>query len=120
MKKMIYPLVAILVIGILLVLVYMFGFRQIVAIDKVAMQSIEVTDQVINIKADFTGSSMGYAGYKMDYQDGKLYVKILMRNGLQFGELKSPSIFIPNNFKDLKKIYLEGHSPTDTRLIWSK
>ena len=74
------------------------------------MQSIEVTDQVINIKADFTGSSMGYAGYKMDYQDGKLYVKILMRNGFAIWRIKISQHFYPNNFKDLKKIYLEGHS----------
>ncbi len=120
MKKVIYTLLAIIIIGILLVLLYIFAFRQIAALDSVYVRSIDVTDDAINIEADFAGSSMGFAGYRTDFQNKQLRVKILMRNGFQFGKLHSPSFSLPNDFKDVQEIYLEGVSPSEIRLLWSK
>jgi hypothetical protein len=52
-------------------------------------------------KADFTGSSKSYVGYKTNFHEGKLYVKILVKNGFQLGKSEPLVFSIPNRFKGI-------------------
>lgn len=86
------------------------------------VQGLSVTDKTISLTiTDTSDSAIGYSGYKVRANDGKLFIQI---RGSLIGFLSKPwpvTISIDKNkYGEIKEIYLQGNSPSDTVLISPK
>lgn len=96
---------------------------------SVFIDEITVFDNKINFKGEVAvGSANVYRGYNVSYKDKLLYIKI--RLGSVLGSIvpflhlqESPNFAISidkNKYGLIKEIYLQGDTPSENVLIWSK
>lgn len=117
LKKILVILSTILVcIIVLIAAVYLLEGH---TTSHIGVDDVRVNDNEITLKGKILSSAIKYRGHRVKYDNGVLYIKI--RGGVMslFSDSGSIDISIKNKYGEINKIYLEGHKPSENKLIWS-
>ncbi|NEW07982.1 hypothetical protein GK047_18440 [Paenibacillus sp. SYP-B3998] len=108
---------------IILVIVLLAGwiasqlFTSTITPESIVILEANVTNDFITMKGDFSASAVNYKSYKVDYKDGKLFVRIQgsILNASGVGRF---DLTIINKFGKIDEVYVQGSAASDSRLIW--
>jgi hypothetical protein len=115
--QMIITISAVVILMIIGGLLLVFFSKQVISARSVAIQSITVKPDSINIQAHILDSAILYKSYTAVYKNGVLEITV-------FGGLFSKSktgdveISIPNTYKEIKKVMLVGKNREDIAVAW--
>jgi|GEM_PF-2583541 len=121
MKK--FSPVALIVIAVVMIIGLVGGFiifnivHFVVNPSSIGIRSVDVSPKVISISGGFASSATWSAGYKTQYSNGSLYIKII-GSGINYSDLNGDiSLSIPNTYNEIKAVYLVG-APESEVMIW--
>ena len=116
--KRLFVIIALLLLLILIVVVVMKMLTATVSPQSIAVSQVDVSDHLVTLKGNIIASAVGYRGYKAEYHDGKLFIKI-KGSVLPIGKLSGRiDISIENQFGKIDEVYLQGNSSSNDELIW--
>ena len=83
----------------------------------VAIRTVDVSPKVINISGNFVASAVWLVGYKTEYSDENLYVRII-GSSINYYHLNGAiNLSIPNIYGNIKAVYVVGGSDGGV-MIW--
>lgn len=85
--------------------------------NNVFIKEVNVSDSQVTLKGTFIESARQYKGYKIDYKNEGLYIKIKGAL-LSFSKTKEIDISIANKYGRIEKIYLQGDTLSVNKRIW--
>lgn len=108
-KKMLYVFGSIILVIIGVAGFVMFNMTHFTVLPSViAIRSIEISSKVIDVSGYFSASSLWSAGYKTEYSNENLYIRII-GSGINYSHLNGDvNLSIPNNYGNIKAVYLVG------------
>ncbi|MDD5527968.1 MAG: hypothetical protein PHO56_03285 [Patescibacteria group bacterium] len=74
----------------------------------VAIRTVDVSPKTINISGDFMASAVWQSGYKTQYSEDNLYIRIIGSNINYYHLNGGVSLSIPNTYQNIKAVYLVG------------
>ena len=98
--------------------VIMLFWSSYVPTSNILITSKFIDDATINLHVTFSDSALVSKWYSLKYNNGELRIKI--KHGLvSFSKNKEIDISISRqDYKDIRKIYLEGKESSDIILLW--
>ncbi|WP_036667961.1 hypothetical protein [Paenibacillus sp. HW567] len=115
-RNFVLVVMAMLIVSIL---GFLFMFTNIINPSSIFISQCNISNHIISIKGGFSDSANRYRGYKVDYSDNALYIKIKGSILSLNGSTGDFNISIKNSFGDIQKIYLQGSDSSQRTLIWS-
>ena len=109
-----------IILGIFIIgLVVLLLFNSTVHPKNIFVSAVNVSDSKITLKGTFTDSAILYKGYKAEYKNSTLYIKI--KGGLfSFSNSKDLNLSIINKYGKIKEIYLQDDSSSGNVLIFPR
>ncbi|HTX87163.1 MAG TPA: hypothetical protein VMC41_03840 [Candidatus Nanoarchaeia archaeon] len=83
----------------------------------VAIRSVDVSPKAINISGDFVASAVWLAGYKTQYSDDNLYIRIIGSSINYYHLNGGVNLSIPNTYGNIKAVYIVGGADGGV-MIW--
>jgi len=117
MKKIL--LIGFLISGVIIIGVLFLIFQN-VQPSAIAVESVNISDNNIDVKGTLVASHLFYRGFETDYHDETLYITIkgsIVKLPKASGDF---SISLPNKYGKIKVVYLKAGTPTENIIIWSK
>lgn len=118
MKKISIGIVTLVIVIIIIGGIAIEMLTTTVSPQNIIISEANVTNELITIMGDFSVSAVGYKTYKVEYKDGKLFVKI-KGSSINLTKLNGAfNIFINNKYGKIEEVYLQGNPTSDVHQIW--
>lgn len=108
----------ILLILIITAVIFIFNTKTINP-NNIYINEVTVSDKSFIFKGDIMDAANNFKGYKVDFKDNILYLKI---QGGIFPQSKSKgsiNIFFENNYGNIKEVQLQAGDSAMNKIIWS-
>lgn len=107
----------VVIIGLVGGFIYLNVVHFVVSPSNIGIRSVDVSPKVINISGGFASSALWSVGYKTQYSNGNLYIRII-GSSIKYSDLNGGiSLFIPNTYNGIKAVYLVGGQEGEV-MIW--
>ncbi len=108
--------ISIIIIGVMFNMIFTFTVHPSV----IFVKNVNVTNNIIAMEGEFAASAIWFKGYRAEYHNNILYIKI-KGSSISFPNLSgSINISIPNKYGTINKIYLQDNVPSGNIIIWPK
>jgi hypothetical protein len=83
----------------------------------IAIRSVDVSPKAISVSGDFMASAIWSVGYKTQYSDQNLYIRII-GSSINYSHLNGGiNLSVPNTYGNIKAVYMVG-GPEGGVMIW--